>query len=79
MTQPTCATCSHFVPSAFGLAAYSPEQKWATAPEGTGICRRHPPRYFLPADESDGYSMFPRVHRDQACGEFTQSHSGIPL
>lgn len=72
----TCASCEHYVAEAFSLAARSPDVKWMTAPAGVGICRRFPPRFVSDGDAGEALSVFPTVHRDQLCGEFS---SGVPL
>lgn len=72
----SCASCDHFLVGVFSLAAYSPAQKWQSAPEGHGICRRFPPRFVPEPGEEGAVSLFPSVHRDQACGEY---RSRMPL
>lgn len=74
-----CSTCRHF--NSFGHPDASAEPDLGN--ERAGVCRRYPPRVFNPSwDELGGLSVtsaFPQVHPEQRCGEYTSTHSGIPL
>lgn len=74
----TCATCLHYKAGVFSLAATDPQERWESAPDGHGICRRHPPRFVSDPEANEALSLFPSVHRDQRCGEFLDSRPVIP-
>lgn len=75
----TCARCVHFLPGAFSLAARSPDDLWATAPAGHGVCRRYPPRYVPDLEANETMSLFPSVHAEQRCGEHQPYAPAVPL
>lgn len=72
----SCSSCNHFLVGVFSLAANDPAQKWQSAPDGHGICRRYPPRFVPEPNAEETVSLFPSVHADQHCGEF---NSRVPL
>lgn len=66
-----CATCTHFLSRGVSDATAEPKPSAARV----GICRRYPPKVFNPTWSEVGgvtvSSVFPEVHRDHQCGEFT--------
>lgn len=68
-----CGNCTHFAESA--MEAMKPP---ANGRPVVGVCRRYPPRLMW-TDGCFPESLFPGVHRSQACGEFQDERAGGPL
>ncbi len=67
----TCSSCAHFSARAASDATIKPTNEDLSA---VGVCRRYPPR--MEPRTSFLASVFPNVHRDNACGEYD---SRVPL
>lgn len=60
----TCASCIHFSTRAASDATIEPAQSDLSV---VGVCRRYPPR--MEPRSNFLSSLFPNVHRSNACGE----------
>ena len=62
----TCSRCTHFSAKAASDATIQPVKEDLSA---VGVCRRYPPQM---TKRGDAFltSIFPNVHRENACGEF---------
>jgi hypothetical protein len=64
-----CRTCIHFISGCYNPSSAEPRQDMFTA---VGLCRAHPP-VWASGDNEDGAFVFPVVHRDHRCGEWTDT------
>ena len=63
----TCSSCVHFTARAAADAAVEPLTRDLSS---VGICRRFPPKMTRHA-KGHFASLFPNVHRQHACGEYS--------
>lgn len=71
-----CSSCLHFLEGAAAASEVDPAATFEFVVPAQGICRRYPPRWIADPGKQDSMSLFPYVHRDHECGEFS---SRMPL
>jgi len=73
-----CRTCDHFL--AGGVNGSSNAPGATERHDGVGLCRRYPPTWVHDSDlEDEGLFVFPTIHQDHRCGEWSDRKPGIGL